>query len=385
MKPFTFKMPTRIVFGEGASADMTGLCREFGASRVMLVTDKIIGATPGFAAICAGLKAGNIDFCVYDDTVPEPPVEVVDQAAEVLKASGCELVIAVGGGSSIDNAKAICMLKTNEGSVREYLFGGSKTIQNRPLPLICVPTTAGSGSEVTASSVIEDKEKGIKLSITHDWVIPPVAVVDPLMQKDMPASITAATGMDALTHAVEAYVSNNAQPVTDALALQAIEMIGKNLRTAVCNPQDREARSAMALASVLAAGAFSNAGLGAVHGISQSMGGIAHVSHGVGNALLLPYVCERNLPGRMERFAKIARLLGENTDGLSLREAAALCPKAMHELLEDLQLPCHLREVKVTREMLPAIVEGAMAYRLLHLNPVKLIEKDVWDILEKAY
>lgn len=385
MKSFVFKMPTRIVFGEGASADMAGLCREFGASKVMLVTDKIIGATPGFAAICSGLKAGNIDFVVYDNTVPEPPVEVVDKAADILKASGCELVIAVGGGSSIDNAKAICVLKTNEGSVREYLFGGSRTIQNRPLPLICVPTTAGSGSEVTASSVIEDKEKGIKLSITHEWVTPLVAVVDPIMQKDMPASITAATGMDALTHAVEAYVSNNAQPVTDALALQAITMIGQYLKTAVVNPHEMEARSAMAMASVLAAGAFANAGLGAVHGISQSMGGVAHVSHGVGNALLLPYVCEKNLPGRPERFAKIAELLGEKTQGLSLEAAAALCPKAMYKLLEDLDLPSHLHEVRVTREMLPAIVEGAMSYRLLHLNPVKLSEKDIWEIIEKAY
>lgn len=385
MKDFAFGMPTRIVFGQGASARMGALCREYGAAKVMVITDKIIGASEGFQLIKAGLDRDGIDYEIFDDVIPEPPAEHVDKAAEQIKTSGCGMVIAVGGGSAIDTAKAVCALCTNEGSIRDYLFGGSRTLVNRPLPLVAVPTTAGSGSEVTAACVISDEEKGIKLSLTHPWIVPVVAVVDPIMHKDMPTGVTSSTGMDALTHAVESYVSLRANPVSDAFALAAIEMIGKNIRRATCVPHDMEARSNMAVASVMAAAAFVNGGLGAVHGMSQAMGGVAHVSHGVGNALLLPYVCQRNLPGAMEHFANVARLLGQPVEGKSQREAAQMAVDAMFQLLEDLRLPSKLHEVKVTREMFPAIIQGTMDYRLLSDNPVKLTPKDVQEILDNAY
>ena len=385
MKDFSFGMPTRIVFGQGASARMGVLCREFGAAKVMVITDKIIGASEGFQLIKSGLDQDGIDYEVFDDVIPEPPAEHVDKAAEKIKTSGCGMVIAVGGGSAIDTAKAVCALCTNEGSIRDYLFGGSRTLVNRPLPLVAVPTTAGSGSEVTASCVISDEEKEIKLSLTHPWIVPIVAVVDPVMHKDMPTVVTASTGMDALTHAVESYVSLRANPVSDAFALAAIEMIGKNIRRATCVPGDMEARSNMALASVMAAAAFVNGGLGAVHGMSQAMGAVAHVSHGIGNALLLPYVCQRNLPGAVERFANVARLLGQPVEGKSQREAAQMAVDAMFQLLEDLRLPSKLHEVKVTREMFPTIIQGTMDYRLLSDNPVKLTPKDVQEILDHAY
>lgn len=385
MKEFTFNMPAKIFFGEGISGDLSELAHRYGAARVMLVTDRVIGKTRGFAAIEAGLKEKGIQTVVYDETEPEPPVDAVDRAAAVMRQSGCQMAVAVGGGSAIDSAKAMCMLCTNEGSVREYLFGGSRTVENRPLPLVCVPTTAGSGSEVTASSVISDPERGIKLSITHEWLIPLAAVIDPVMHKDMPPVITASTGMDALTHAIEAFVSKNAEPLSDALALAAIRLIAENIRTATYRPDCMEARSGMALASVMAAAAFVNAGLGAVHGISQAMGGVAHVSHGIGNALLLPFVCEANLPGNMERYAQIAALLGERTEGLAVHQAAGRCVEAIRRMLTELRLPATLREVKVTREMFPEIVKGGMEYRLMPLNPVSLKEEDIYAILEKAY
>ena len=395
MKEFVFKLPTRIVFGQGASTRLGPLCREFGAEKVMVVTDRVIGASQGFQGILKGLEEDGIDYQVYDQVVPEPPVETVDAAADSLKKIGYGMVIAVGGGSSIDTSKAICALATNEGSARDYLFGGSRTLTHRPLPLVAVPTTAGSGSEVTAASVLSDEQRGIKLSITHDWLIPLVAVdpndiptlaiIDPELMLSMPRGLTAATGMDALTHAVEAYVSRNASPVSDAMAVASISRIGASLRLAASDPENMEARSEMAIASVLAGAAFVNGGLGAVHGISQAIGGVAHVSHGVANALLLPYVCRRNLPGTQERFATIARLLGERTEQLTLSQAAEAAVNAIEQLQSDLRLPSKRSQVGVTREMFPEIVKGAMEYRLMGLNPVKLTEQDVTEILEAAF
>jgi len=385
MKDFVFKMPARVIFGEGTAARLYEICRSLGAGKVFVVSDKIIGATAEFQKILDGLSGHGIAFEVYTDTLAEPPAPAVDAAAEALRASGCDMVAAVGGGSPIDTAKAVAMLATNPGQIKDYLFGGTKTILNPPLPLAAIPTTAGSGSEVTGASVIEDVERHVKLSVTHDSLIPRFAIVDPLLHRSMPGPVTAATGMDALTHAVEAYTSLNANPMSDALARQTIRLVGENLRTAFSNPADLTARGNMALASVMGAASFVNGGLGAVHGISQSMGGVAHVSHGVGNALLLPYVMERNCVGSLKKFADIAALLGERTDGLSLREAAERSVQAVRSLGRDLQIPAALREVGVTREMFPEIIAGTMSYRMLAINPCVLTEKDVGAILEAAY
>lgn len=385
MKDFMFKAPTKLVFGENTALQMKGILNSFKVRKVFIVTDKVIEKTPSFITFAEKLKEDGFVCQIFSDTVADPPIEVVDAASEVLKKSEAEMVIAVGGGSSIDTAKAMCMLMTNEGSIREYLFGGSKSVINKSLPLICVPTTAGSGSEVTAASVITDNQHDIKLSVTHEYLIPLYAIIDPVMQIGMPPIITASTGMDALTHAIEAYVSLNAEPVSDAYAEKAISLIGKNIRTATHNPTNLEARSSMAIASVLAATAFVNAGLGAVHGIAQSMGGIAHTPHGIANSLLLPYVMEVNLPGNLEKFAHIAKLLGEHTEGLSLQEQAEKSILAVRNMSEDIRIPVVLQEVEVTREMFPAIVQGTMGYRLLSVNPVKIRETDVYKILESAY
>lgn len=385
MNDFTFKMPTKIIFGIGKSRKLSEVCSMFSANKVFLVTDRHISCTPSFKELIKGLEYDGIPYVLYEDAVPEPPVESIDSASQVLKESGCDLVVAVGGGSPIDTGKAISMLQTNKGSIREYLFGGSRTVTNRPLPLVAVPTTARSGSEVTGASVISDTQNKIKLSVTHDFLIPSAAVIDPLMHTGMPGIITTSTGMDALTHAIEAFVSLNANPVSDAFAMQAIRLIAANLRTAFSNPKNLEARSNMATASTIAAAAFVNAGLGAVHGISQSMGGVAHVSHGISNSLMLPYVCAKNLVGNLEKFAVIAELLGEATNGLSLRDKAETAVHAIRRLSVDLKIPQRLSEVNVTKEMFPDIVKGTMEYRMLALNPVVLTEQDVYDILEKSF
>ena len=386
MKDFLFKLPTKIVYGVNSSLNLKPILDEYGISKVMVVTDAGIAGTDGFKALVDGLKNQGVEYVIFSDAVADPPIEAVDEAAGILKESGADGVIAVGGGSSIDTSKAMCMLVTNEGSVREYLFGGTKTVTNRPIPLIAVPTTAGSGSEVTAASVITDNQRDIKLSVTHEYLMPLVAVVDPMMHVGMPPMITASTGMDALTHAIEAYVSLNAEPISDMYATTAIKMIGENIRTAMYNPTNIEARGNMAIASVLAAAAFVNAGLGAVHGISQSMGGIAHTPHGIGNSLLLPYVMELNVAGNPGKFAKIAELLGEDITGLSIRDAADLSIEAVKQMSKDLRIPSSLKElaIPVTEDMFDTIVDGTMGYRLLGVNPVKVRREDVYEILNKA-
>ncbi|MFT3984997.1 MAG: iron-containing alcohol dehydrogenase [Lachnospiraceae bacterium] len=391
MQDFLFKSPTKILFGRNASQKLKPILESLHVKRIVIVTDRILKKSLPVIAMTEKLREEGFETEIFSDTVADPPIEVVDQAAETLKKSKADLVLAVGGGSSIDTAKAMCMLATNEGSIREYLFGGSRTVTNRPIPLIAVPTTAGSGSEVTAASVITDNQRNCKLSVTHEYLMPLYAIVDPLMQKGMPALITASTGMDALTHAIEAYVSLHAAAVSDAYAETAIRLIGESLRTATFDPENLEARSSMAVASVMAATAFVNAGLGAVHGIAQAMGGIAHTPHGIANSLLLPYVMKTNLPGNIKKFAKIAELLGENIDGMAIRDAAELSVDTVRILGCDLRIPDKLTKLNtiqvppVTKEMFPTIVSGTMEYRLLALNPVKIREEDVYAILNKAY
>lgn len=383
MNDFIFKMPTKIIFGVNSALKIGDLLEEMKLSKVFVVTDKFLETTEAFKTVVEELKK-KFEVIVYTDIVPEPPIEIVDKAVDVLKESHCDVVIAIGGGSTIDICKAISMLKNNEGSVKDYLFGGTKTVKNKSLPMIAIPTTAGSGSEVTAASVISDEENNIKLSVTHEYLIPKYAVIDPIMQMGMPPLITASTGMDALTHAIEAYVSKNSSIVSDTYAERAIKLIGENLYKATYMPEDIGGRSNMAIASVLAAAAFANAGLGAVHGISQAMGGVAHVPHGIANAMLLPLVMEKNIVGNLYKFNKIAELLGENIEGLSLREGAMRSVEKVKEMVIDLKIPSKLKEVNVTEDMFEEIVDGTMAYRLLPLNPVKLKKEDVYEILNKA-
>lgn len=385
MKDFLFKSPTKVKFGAGTSFQLYEIFEEMGVKKPFFVTGKHVGKTDEFAKIIASLEEKGYSVQLFTDTQPDPPIDVCDAAAQVLKDSGCDVCVAVGGGSVIDTAKAMCMLVTNEGSVKEYLFGGSKIVEKPSLPLIAVPTTAGSGSEVSAASVITDEENDIKLSVSHEYLMPKFAVIDPLQQIHMPAFITATTGMDALTHAIESYVSLNANPFSDAYGEMAIRLIGENIRTAVHDPLNLEAREKMAVASTFAGTAFVNGGLGAVHGISQAIGGVAHVAHGTANSMMLPFVIEKNIPGNLEKFGKIAKLLGENVAGLSKWEAAHCAISAVQKLAADLRIPSKLTEVGVTKEMFPAIIKGTMEYRLLAVNPVKITEQDVEEILEKAY
>ncbi len=233
--------------------------------------------------------------------------------------------------------------------------------------------------------MLTDSQSNAKLSVTHENLFPRYAVVDPELQSGMPDFIRATTGMDALTHALESYVSLNSNPLSDAYGAAAMRLIGANLRRACTDSDDIDAKGAMAIACPMAATAYVNGGLGAVHGIAQSLGGVAHVAHGTGNAMMLPYVMEKNLAGNPKKFAEIAGYLGADISGLSVMEAAEQSIVEVKKLCIDLNIPATLREVGVASEMFPAIIKATKEYRLLAINPVKITAEDVAEILEKAY
>ena len=381
---FEFYSPIKIVTGVGESQKFNKWVELFQANLVLVIVDGVVAKTDAFLAMTESMKEQGISFDIFSDTIPEPPMELIDNLAAQVREKAYDLVIAVGGGSPMDTAKAVCMLKNNEGRIKEYLFGGSKTPKYPSVPLICIPTTAGSGSEVSCASVIEDTEEHIKLSCTHPNLYAKVAILDPLMQKGMPASVTAGTGMDAMTHAIESYTSKNSSVFTEMYARKAIAIIAKHLPIAVKEPENLESRMMMAQASTMAAITMANGGLGAVHGISQSMGGVAHTPHGITNAILLPKVMKYNYKGDMEKFADIAALLGVDISEMTTEEAAQAAGKKIAEINAEIGIPDNITSLKVTKDMFPEIVKGTMGYRLLWMNPIPFTEELGYKILEES-
>lgn len=381
---FEFYSPIKIVTGVGESQKLNKWVELFQASLVLVIVDGVVAKTDAFLAMTESMKEQGISFDIFSDTIPEPPMELIDNLAAQVREKAYDLVIAVGGGSPMDTAKAVCMLKNNEGRIKEYLFGGSRTPKYPSVPLICIPTTAGSGSEVSCASVIEDTEEHIKLSCTHPNLYAKVAILDPLMQKGMPASVTAGTGMDAMTHAIESYTSKNSSVFTEMYARKAIAIIARHLPIAVKEPENLESRMMMAQASTMAAITMANGGLGAVHGISQSMGGVAHTPHGITNAILLPKVMKYNYKGDMEKFADIAALLGVDTSEMTTEEAAKAAGKKIAEINAEIGIPDNITSLKVTKDMFPEIVKGTMGYRLLWMNPIPFTEELGYKILEES-
>lgn len=381
---FEFYSPIKIVTGVGESQKLNKWVELFQANLVLVIVDGVVAKTDAFLAMTESMKEQGISFDIFSDTIPEPPMELIDNLAAQVREKAYDLVIAVGGGSPMDTAKAVCMLKNNEGRIKEYLFGGSKTPKYPSVPLICIPTTAGSGSEVSCASVIEDTEEHIKLSCTHPNLYAKVAILDPLMQKGMPASVTAGTGMDAMTHAIESYTSKNSSVFTEMYARKAIAIIAKHLPIAVKEPENLESRMMMAQASTMAAITMANGGLGAVHGISQSMGGVAHTPHGITNAILLPKVMKYNYKGDMEKFADIAALLGVDTSEMTTEEAAQAAGEKIAEINAEIGIPDNIASLKVTKDMFPEIVKGTMGYRLLWMNPIPFTEELGYKILEES-
>jgi alcohol dehydrogenase len=380
---YGFFIPTVTLMGIGAHKELGRQIKTLGGTKPFICTDKGITAS-GIAGMLVELIKKELEVVpvVFDDTIPNPTDTNVHAGLKVYQDSGCDLIISLGGGSAHDCAKGIGIVATNGGNIRDY-EGVDKSTKAMP-PFIAVNTTAGTASEMTRFCIITDTSRKVKMAIV-DWrVTPNVAIDDPLLMVGMPPGLTAATGMDALTHAVEAYVSTIATPITDACALKAIEMVARNLRAAVANGSDMIARDNMAYAQYLAGMAFNNASLGHVHAMAHQLGGFYDLPHGVCNAILLPHVSRFNLIAKMERFVDIAKAMGEPVDGLSIRAAAEKALEAIQTLSADVGIPAGLKELGVREEDLPTMAENAQADACGLTNPRCPTLEDVIQIYKNA-
>ncbi len=381
-KNASFFMPVVSLFGADVLSELPARVASLGGGKPLVVTDKGMTQLGYTKQVTDLLDSAGIQYAVFDDTVPNPTDQNVEQGAKAYQDNKCELLISLGGGSAHDCCKGVGLLVSNGGVIADY-EGVDMSKTSLP-PYIAINTTAGTASELTRFTIITNTSNHVKMAIV-DWrVTPDLAINDPQLMMKMPPSLTAATGMDALTHAVEAYVSTDANPITDACALQAIRLIARYLRVAVARGDDLEARDRMAYAQYLAGMAFNNAGLGHVHAMSHQLGGMYDLPHGVCNALLLPHVCEANLMAAQERYADIAEALGENVYGLAVREAAQMAVVAIRCLSADVGIPSNLTELGVQDKDIETMVKHAQLDVCAATNPRRLNDKEVAAIFRAA-
>lgn len=332
-----FFIPSVTLIGIGAHKEIPAKIKALGGSKPLIVTDKGITGAGITKQITDLLDGAGMKYIVYDDTIPNPTDENVHDGVKVYQDNKCDSLITLGGGSSHDCGKGVGLVIANGGKIHDF-EGVDQSTKPMP-PYVAVNTTAGTASEMTRFCIITDTSRKVKMAIV-DWrVTPGIALDDPLLMMGMPPALTAATGMDALTHAVEAYVSTIATPMTDSAAEKAIELIAQHLRPAVANGGDIVAREGMCFAQYLAGMAFNNASLGHVHAMAHQLGGFYDLPHGECNAILLPHVSKFNLIAKLDRFVKIAELMGENVEGLSTRDAAELALDAIKKLSSDVGIP----------------------------------------------
>ncbi|HIC89804.1 MAG TPA: iron-containing alcohol dehydrogenase [Anaerolineae bacterium] len=355
----SFEIPTVMKHAPGAIKLLADEVKALGVKRPMLVTDPGIVKAGLLDEATKPLKAANIDYVLFDQVRANPPIALVDKGARIYQEEKCDGLIGFGGGSSMDTAKSIGVVATNGGSILDYEWADPQPIKKRVPPLITVPTTAGTGSEVTLWAVITDPDRKIKFNVGGTGLIAAwVALIDPELTLGLPAPLTAGTGMDALAHAVECYTSAYAQPLPDAVALLAMEYIGQYLRIAFAQGHNLEARYKMSMAAMLAGLAYGTESAGAAHAMSQTAGGVVDVPHGALTGLLLGPVMEYNYMGEPQRFARIAQALGEDTYGLSAWDAAELAVEAVYTLIEDLELPS-MHDLGFTEDQIPMLAELA--------------------------
>lgn len=371
--------------GLGAIGTLADEAKAMGMKRPMLVTDGGIVKAGLLERAIAPLKAGNLDYVVYDKVAANPPIKIVDEGAALYVSEKCDGVIGFGGGSSMDTAKSIGVVAANGGSILNYEWGDPQPIKKRIPPTICVPTTAGTGSEVTLWAVITDPARKIKFNVggTPDigaWL----ALMDPELTFDLPAPVTAGTGMDALAHAIECYTCAYAQPLPDSVALNAMEYVSKHLRVAFAQGHNAEARYGMSMAAMLGALAYGTESAGAAHAMSQSAGGVHDVPHGALTARLLGPVMEYNYLGEPHKFARIAQALGENIHGLSVWSAAEKAVEAVYRLTKEVEIPT-LQDLGFKEEEIPYLAKIAFADPQTIGNPRDLTQKAYEKIWQRAF
>jgi alcohol dehydrogenase class IV len=377
-----FRQPAFVRCGFGVSTLTGEEAGQLGLTRILVVTDKGVRGAGLLDGVVASLEEAGMIYEIFDEVEPNPTTMIVERAVAHLTAMGADGVVALGGGSPMDTGKAAAFLATNGGRVTDYIARDS--VKLPPLPCIAIPTTAGTSSEVTNNVVFTNPETHYKFGIGSPNAAAARALIDPELTLTMPPSLTAATGMDALTHALESYISKGAYDLTEALALEAIRLIGHWLPVAVKDGQNRQARERMMMACLLGGIAFNQSRLVIVHPMSHPVSGWCGTPHGVANAILLPHVMAFNVEHAAEKLACIAGALGVDTAGMSIAESAQAAVDKVHSMNEELGIPPHLSAVGVRAELIPSMATDAMKSGNIPLNPRPTIYEDIVAIYEAA-
>ncbi len=382
----TFRLPQVLITGSGASEQVGEEIQKLKGQKGLIVTDQVLVKLGALDGVKQALQRSGVPFAVFDAISTEPTADFVREGGKVYRENRCDFLLAFGGGSAIDTAKAIAVMATNTGSITDYQ--GLGKIPQKGAPLIAVPTTAGTGSEVTPFTIITDTKRDVKMLVGSPFLTPDVAIVDPLLTLSMPWSLTAATGIDALTHAIEAYVSVKAQPMSDIFCLSAIELIAGNLKQAWTEGSTIEAREKTMLGALQAGIAFGNSSVALVHGMARPIGAYFHVPHGASNAALLGVVMEFSLSGNPARYARIAQAMGEDISGRDDMAAARRGVAAVQRLIKDIKVSS-LRELGVDREKLeelaPRMAEDALASGSPANNPRPVTKEEIIELYKLAY
>ncbi len=373
---FEFCLSHKIVFGKGAIGELGVRVRELGKRALLVSGRSAMRKTGTLEKVIALLRNCQIETELYDKVEPDPSLETVEKGIRLAKERKCDMVIGLGGGSALDCAKIIAGIVWQEGSIWEYYEG--REIEREGIPFIALPTTSGTGTEVTSNSVLRNLQDKAKKSLRSRYLTPYLALVDPELTLSLPPEVTGYSGIDALTHAIESYVSNAANPITETLAIYSIELVAGNIMKAFCNGEDIDARENMSLASFVAGMSFANSGLGAAHALAHPLGAKFGVSHGVACGILLPYVMEFNIGTQEEKYAQVAFALGKEKKG-------AMAVEAVRNLLQKMKMPEHLSDVGVERGCIPGMAEDAKDAASLRGNPRPATEEELIDILTSAY
>lgn len=379
---FEFFVKSDIVFGRDSVKELPKVVQGYNAKKVMLVYDAGVKVAGIADKVLESLKEANVEIIIFDKVIPNPTNQVVEEAAKMAQDAGVDTFVAVGGGSSIDLTKAVDVLMTNPGPISQY--GGIGMVKNELLPLIAIPTTAGTSSEITNVSALIDTEKVIKYVVIDNKLVPSKVIIDPEFTKTMPASVTAATGMDAITHAVESYISNMATPLTEYNSLQGLKIIYKNLPTAVKDGSNMDAREQMMLGCVITGFGFSNANLGLVHGIAHTLSAHFQLAHGMANATVLPYVMAYNADSCPEKMVELAKAIDIPVSG-DVEKDKYLLSEELLKLTKELGIKT-LSEQGIKEEDFDMLAEDVLHEPVLGFNPKQGVTKeDVLAILKKAY
>lgn len=379
---FHFFVRSNITFGRGAIEQLPEMIRNYGIKNIMVVYDNGVKAAGIADKVLEQIEKTGVSYIIFDRVIPNPTNEVVEEAAALAKEKEIDGFVAVGGGSSIDLAKAVNVLMTNPGTIGQY--GGMNMVKNACLPFIAIPTTAGTSSEITNVSALIDTEKVIKYVVIDNHIVPTDVIADPDFTRTVPAGVTAATGMDAITHAVESYISNEATPLTEYNSLKGLQILYENLPKVVADGTDMEAREQMMLGCIITGFGFSNANLGLVHGIAHTLSAHFGLAHGMANATVLPYVMEYNAQSCPEKMIQLAKAIGIEMSGKKEEDQYALAEE-LKKLIKKLQIKT-LSEQGIKEEDFDMLAEDVLKEPVLGFNPRQGITKeDILAILRKAY